>query len=112
MGYQLYPEKHIHLLGLERTGQGSYRCKYPELLAAWLKKQGLVEVEAYGHGGHTELMLEGTVPPQPPESTLTPEEWELRMGSRGYVHIYNSGTVRVGGAVEKLEEMLQELIRE
>jgi len=111
MSYQLYPDKQIHLVGLEKTGEGVYSCKLPALLAEWLKSQGLVEVEAYGHHGHIELMLEEDISPQPPESDLTPEEWRRQMRRRGYVHIYKTGTVRVGGDAEKLEEMLQELIR-
>jgi len=110
MGYQAYPEKHIHLVGLEKTGEGVYRCKYPELLAAWLKRQGLVEVEAYGHQGHTELTLEGDVYPQPSDSEIPPEEWQRTMKARGYVHIYKTGFVKVGGTCEKLEKMLDELI--
>ena len=111
MGYQSYPEKQIHLVGLEKTGEGVYTCKYPALLAEWLRRQGLVEVEPYGHTGHVELMLEGDVYPQPPESSLTPEEWQRQMRHRGWVHIYHTGFVRVGGDSEKLEEMLEELIR-
>jgi hypothetical protein len=32
--------KQIDFVGLKRTGPSSYRCKYPVVLAAWLRKQG------------------------------------------------------------------------
>jgi len=112
MGYQLYPEKQIHLVGLEQTGDGVYTCKYPDLLAEWLRQQGLVEVEAYGHTGHIELTLEEEdTPTQPPESGLTSAEWQQKTKHRGFVHIYKTGTVRAGGNSDRLDKMLQELLR-
>jgi hypothetical protein len=35
--------KQISFVGLERTGLSSYRCRYPVLLAAWLKQRGYRE---------------------------------------------------------------------
>lgn len=106
MSYSPDPDKQIHLLGLERTGEGVYRCKYPLLLVEWLKKHGLVEVKAHGYREHTELMLEGDIHPESPESTLP--AWR----ERGYVSIYKTGSVRVGaGHTKKLEELLDGLLR-
>lgn len=41
---QFNASKQIDFVGLERTGLTWYRCKYPVLLAAWLREQGFREV--------------------------------------------------------------------
>jgi hypothetical protein len=35
--------KQIDFVGLQRTGADCYRCRYPVLLAAWLKERGYTE---------------------------------------------------------------------
>jgi hypothetical protein len=35
--------KQIGFVGLERTGSSWYRCRYPLVLAAWLRQQGYAE---------------------------------------------------------------------
>ena len=110
MSQQFDPEKQIQWIGLEQTGEGVYRCKYSVLLVEWLKGRGLVKVRAHGYHEHTELMLKVDILPQPPESSFTPEEWQEMGRARGYVSIYKTGSVRVGGDSEKIEKLLEGLL--
>ena len=78
--------KQIDFVGLQRTGLSCYRCKYPVLLVAWLRKQGFTE--------------------RPIESgelaRLVSKEAEVRVRKTGSVRIFGDGATDAHDALQAL----------
>ena len=111
MGYQLYPDKQIHLVGLEQTGDGVYTSKYPDLLAELAQAAGPRRGRGlWPHRAHRADAGREDTPTQPPEFGLTSAEWQQKTKHRGFVHIYKTATVGAGGNSDRLDKMLQVLL--
>lgn len=93
MDYKPDPEKQIHQVGLVKAGERAYKCRYPVLLAEWLKGRGLVEVAKISPYELSRLALVGA--------------------ERTVISIRESGSVRVSGSqAGQIEHGLQEILRE
>jgi hypothetical protein len=78
--------KQIRFVGLERTGQSSYRCRYPVLLAAWLRDQGYWEKP----NGSTEV------------ARLANNQAEVWVRKTGSVRVLGDGAAKVHDALRPL----------
>ena len=78
--------KQIDFVGLQRTGVSCYRCRYPVVLAAWLRKRGFRER------------------PRARDETarLTTTRAEVRVRKTGSVRIVGEDTAEVHDALERL----------
>jgi hypothetical protein len=80
--------KQIDFVGLRRTGISCYRCRYPVVLAAWLREQGFRE-RPRARGETARLV-----------------------GPRAEVRVRDTGSVRVVGEdVGEVHDALETLIK-
>jgi hypothetical protein len=78
--------KQIDFVGLQRTGITCYRCRYPVVLAAWLREQGYREKPR----ARDEM------------ARLVGPRAEVRVRKTGSVRIYGKDTAEVHDALETL----------